>query len=365
MASNGKNKETKKYKFKEGSNPLFPISNKTPNPIKNFSAIKLNFNLDSNKQSKKLSSNYINLNHNSSAIKIYKNGSKAFSSSRPKQGNPLLKFNNSKLTKIKPLEFPKYINDSGIVQKYRNIYNSNKKSNLSVNKERNKTEINLDVDSTKDYIKNINFISPKNLRNSQFINNNNMTYNLKKPAINRNITEINNSNNNSYYNNIIINNNSFLDINHKLSEKNFNLKNEKIERTIKSPKGTNVKLIFNNKNIAVNKKNEDPPIILKRKDSNSLPLSNTSKGNNFKISIDKNIFNGEYKLHLKRSKKNIFTENNNIINNFVNVKNDEKLGFDNSLKTKKKNIHGPEELHFYFIKGIQDGKKTEKDFEKD
>ena len=364
MASNGKNKETKKYMFKEGSNPLFPISNKSPNPIKNFSAIKLNFNIDSNKHSKKYSSNYINLNHNSSAIKHYKGVNKAYSSSRPKQGNPLLKFNNTKLTKIKQVEFPKNINDSEIIQKYRNIYNSNKKSNLSVNKERNKTEINLDIDYTKDYIKNINYVSPKNLRNSQFFNNNNITYSLKKPAMNRNITEMNSSNNNSYYNNIIINNNSFLDINQKLSNKNFNLKTEKIERAIKSPKESNIKLIFNNKNI-FDKKNEDPPIILKRKDnSNSLPLSNTSKGNNLKISIDKNIFNGEYKLHLKRSKKNIFTENN-IINNFVNEKKDEQLGFENNLKEKKKKILCPEELHFYFIKGIQDGKKTEKDFEKD
>ena len=49
----------------------------------------------------------------------------------------------------------------------------------------------------------------------------------------------------------------------------------------------------------------------------------------------------------------------------MNAKKDEILGFENSLKTKKKKINGPEELHFYFIKGIQDGKNTKKDFEKD
>ena len=57
MTLQDKNKDNKKYMFKEGSNPLFPISNKSPNPLKNYSAVKLNIKIDLKKKNKKLSSN--------------------------------------------------------------------------------------------------------------------------------------------------------------------------------------------------------------------------------------------------------------------------------------------------------------------
>ena len=47
------------------------------------------------------------------------------------------------------------------------------------------------------------------------------------------------------------------------------------------------------------------------------------------------------------------------VNNFINIK----KNLQNN--TKKDMIRGPEDLHFYYIVVIQDGKKTEKQFEKD
>ena len=207
---------------------------------------------------------------------------------------------------------------------------------------------------------------------SQIFNKNNNTYNLKKPNNKNNIIEIANSNNNSFYKNIIINNNSSKNINpnsnllnQKKSNNNYYLKTEKYNIGAKTPKESNIKLIFNNKNIN-GKKLEDTPIILKKKDS-SLPLKNNN-GNNLKVSIDKNASNGEYKLHLKKPTKNISNDNNIInmnLNNYINIQKDEKIILENNYKEKKKKINGPEDLHFYYIKVIQEGKETEIGFEKD
>ena len=353
MTSQEKNKDSRKYMFKEGSNPLFPISNKSPNPLKNYSAVKLNIKIDNLKKNYK-KSNYINLNQNykkmienSSALKNYKDINKTYSSSRPKDESQLV---NPNLSKIKPLNFIKNINSSGNLEVYQNI-NNNKKSNLSANKQKNKSEVNLEKNA-KNYKNNINFLSPKNNRNYNLFDNN-KTYSLRKPSLkkNNNIIEINNINSNSYYNNIIINNNSFTQKNSDIY-----LKTDKNNRNIQTPKQSNVKLIFNNKRI-FDKKTNDTPIILKRKDSSSLPLTTTKTGNNLKISIDKNIFNGEYKLHLKKPIRN-FSNGKNAINNYI--KSNKNLTFE---KNKKKKINGPEELHFYFIKGIQEGKLIEKEFE--
>lgn len=377
MTSHKKNNESKKFMFKEVSNPLFPISNKMSNNLNYYSAIKLNLKPDLNKHIKKLASNDINstniqykkLIENASAIKTKKEINKTYSStSRPKEENSnIIQLNNSKLSKIKPLDFSANINNSAISEKYKKNNNNNqKRALLSASKLKNKTNIDLDAYSPKEFKNNINIISPSNLGTSQIFNNNkNNIYSLRKPNINnKNIIGINNSNSNSYYNNIIINNNSstnintnFNLINTKKPNNNYYLKtdmNNNIGTT--TPKESNVRLIFNNKNLT-KKKLEDPPIILKRKDS-SLPLANTNPDNKLKYSIDKNIFNGEYKLHLKKTKKN-YTKDNNYL------KKNEKIIIDDTIKKKKNNIKGPEDLHFYYIQAIQEGKKTELDFEKD
>ena len=317
--------------FKEGSNPLFPILNKTPNLLNYYSAIKLNSKSDLKRPNKRLASNDLNnFQHkkfieNSSGIKILKEINKTYSSSRQKEENPNIKLNNTKPSKITPLDFSPNINDSATkiekIEKNKNNNNSHKRALLSANKIYNKTYINFDM---LDYKNNLNVISPHNLGKSQIFNNNNI-YNLKKPNKN-NIIEITNSNNNSYYKNIIINNNSSKNINpnsklinQKKSNNNYYLKTDKYNIGAKTPKDSSVKLIFNNKNIN-SKKLEDTPIILKKKDS-SLPLKNNNDGNNLKVSIDKNALNGEYKLHLKKL-KNIKNDNNIInmnLNNYINI----------------------------------------------
>ncbi len=374
MNTYGKNNENKKYIFKEGSNPLFPISNKTPNSLNYYSAIKLNIKSDLKKH-KKITSNDIISNfqnkkmiENSSAVKNIREINKTYSSSRAKEDKQIIKLNNSKLSKIRPLDFSSNINDSGIIEKFNNNNNYHKKSLLSANKVRNKSNINLEMTS-RDYRNNLNIISCKNLGNSQILNNNNNAFSLKKTNINKNIIDINSSNNNSYYNNIIINNNSSSNINsnpnlinQKRTNNNYYLKTDTNIRGNKTPKESNVKLIFTNKNI-FGKKLEEQPIILKRKDSSSLPLTNTNTGNDLKISIDKNIFNGEYKLHLKKPKRNVSNENNIInmnLNNYINIK-EEKA----EMKRKRNKLNGPEDLHFYYISFIQEGKLREKEFEKD
>ena len=380
MALNRKNNENKKFMFKEGSNPLFPISNKTPNLLNYYSAIKLNSKSDLKRPNKRLASNDLNnFQHkkfieNSSGIKILKEINKTYSSSRPKEENQNIKLNNTKPSKIKPLDFSPNINDSATkiekIEKNKNNNNSHKRALLSANKIYNKTYINFDE---LDYKNNLNVISPHNMGKSQIFNKNNNIYNLKKPNNKNNIIEITNSNNNSYYKNIIINNNSSKNINpnsklinQKRSNNNYYLKTDKYNIGAKTPKESNKILIFNNKNIN-GKKLEDTPIILKKKDS-SLPLKNNNNGNNVKVSIDKNAFNNEYKLHLKKPTKNITNDNNIInmnLNNYINIQKDEKIILENNYKQKKKNINGPEDLHFYYIQVIQEGKKTEIEFEKD
>ena len=369
----------KKNIFKEGSNPLFPISNKNLNSFQYYSAVNINAKNESNKH-KKLSSNDIitNANHkknidNSSGMRNFKEINKTYSSSRPKEDNQLLKINYSKLSKIKPLDFTGNINNSQVFDKNNN--NKHKKSLLSANKAYNRTNINLEIDASKFFKNNINIISPKNLGNSQVFNKNNHNniYSLRKPNVNKNIIQITNSNNNSYYNNIIINDNSSTNINTNLkinnnkrpANNNFYLLTDKNRIYTKSPKESNVKLIFTNTKI-INKKTDthDGPIILKKKESSSLPLTYTNPGGKKTTSsIDKNILNGEYKLHLKRPKKNNSNENiiNMNVNNFINIKKNLKSNYN----TKKDMIKGPEDLHFYYISVIQDGKKTEKHFEKD
>lgn len=351
MNSHEKNNDIKKYMFKEGSNPLFPISNKTPNPSKNYSASKSNVKLDLKNQNKKLALNCIDSNFNNkknkiepSIIKNYKELNKTYSSSKPKEG--ITNINNLKFSKIKPIDISN-IKDNKIFENYKFIKNQ---KNVNENKEKN----NINGNNIKVYTNNLNINSLKNYNVTNINKNkNNNSYSLRKPNVNKNILERNNSNINSYYSNIILNNNSSTNIYNKNT--NLQIINDRI---LKTPKESNVKLIFYNKNI-FEKKIEDPPIILKRKDS-SLPLKYINAETNLRISTDKIIFNGEYKLHLKKSKKNF--SKNNI---YINMKNVDEDIIIEDFQKKKKQIKGQEDLHFYYVDLIQNGKKKELLFDKD
>ena len=340
MASYRKNKN---FSFKEGSNPLFPISNPNINLINYYSALKLNSKMDLKKQKKKIKSNTNNNSNSQKKIMI--------------ENSPAL--NTSKL-KIKPLDFSTNGNDS---RNYEKII----KENMS----KNQPNLNCNKSHILENKNNINIISPKNIfdksqiLNISNINNKNNIFSVRNPNIYKNVVEINNSNNKSYINNIIINNSS-TNINQNLLTKKpknsnnnskMNINNIDINKT--KEKETNIKLVFKNNNNDTGKKikfdNLDIPVSLNRKDS-PLPFTYTNP-NNLK---EKNVFNGNYKLHLKKQ-RNISDLNDilkmNNINNFMNQ--ELKL---NSNSKKKKKITGPEDLHFYFINVIQDGKKTETEF---
>ena len=161
MTSQEKN-NSKKYMFKEGSNPLFPISNKNPSSLNYYSAVNINYKTESNRHNKKQLSNEIitNLQHKkiidkSSEKKTYKEINKTYSTSRPKEEKQLLKLNISNLSKIKPLDFSSNINinNSQVLDKY-----PHKKSLLSANKAYNKTNINLDIDSSRYFKNNIQLV---------------------------------------------------------------------------------------------------------------------------------------------------------------------------------------------------------------
>jgi hypothetical protein len=267
-----------------------------------------------------------------------------------------------KISKIKQLDCPSNISDNKLM----NIYGkgkSNKKKFLSSNK----TNINLMHNTTRN---NYDIISSKNVLMGTFQKKNNNKNSLRKK--NRKNIEIFDSNNNSYFNNInIIYNNSSTDIN-KIADNNLNTQktnlnsNLKLKTDIKniglnSPKDAKIKLIFKNKNENNGKNSKlDLPMALKRKDS-SLPLTYTNPGNNVKYSIDKKFFDSEKKLYLKRPKRNasnINCEPNLNLDNFVKEKME--------INTKKnKKFKCPEDLHFYYILVIQEGKKDEKHMEKD
>jgi hypothetical protein len=346
MSSFGKNNKNI-YSFKEGNNPLFPKSNKNINLFNYNNALRININSDIMKNNNK------KLNSNISTNLLHK---------RFVENSPM----NSKINilKYKQLDFPSNISDNKLIDIYGKS-KSNKKQYLSSNK----TNIDLIPYTTRNYF---DIISSKNaLGTSQkMINNKNNKYSLRKQ--NRKNKGIFDSNNNSYFNNInIIYNNSSTDIN-KIADNNLNTQktnlnsNLKLKTDIKniglnSPKDAKIKLIFKNKNENNGKNSKlDLPMALKRKDS-SLPLTYTNPGNNVKYSIDKKFFDSEKKLYLKRPKRNasnINCEPNLNLDNFVKEKME--------INTKKnKKFKCPEDLHFYYILVIQEGKKDEKHMEKD
>ena len=350
MSSFGKNSR-KNNSFKEGNNPLFPISNKNNNLYNYNNALKININADILKNNnKKLNSNIsTNLQH-----KIFVENSPVNS--------------KIKISKNKQLDFSSNISDNKLIDIYgkgKSKSKSNKKKYLSSNK----TNINLMPNTTRN---NYNIISSKNiLATPQKINNN-------KNSLRKKNIEIFDSNNNSYFKKINkFYNNSSTDINkiaasNLINQKtnlysNIKLRTDVNYTGLNSPKEGNIKLLFRNKNDNNGKNNNlDLPITLKRKDS-SLPLAYTNPGNNMKYSIDKNIFDSEYKLYLKRPKKNASNENSGInlnLNNFVEGKNIKNLD-NNTKKNKKIKKICPEDLHFYYILVIQEGKKNETQMEKD
>ena len=332
MASYANNK-SKNYSFKERNNPLFPISNQKINLVNYYSALKLKNKMNLKKQTKNINVNtYNNIQY--------------------KKMIETTGLNNPKI-KIKPLEFSSSTNNSQILEKIEKETRNKKEQRLTSNK----TNINFRMNTTRDNMTNKNSMSPQNIFDkSQIININNVNKNNlfknRNQNIYKNIVEINEFNGKPYINNIIINNSS-TNINSSQINNNSKININNIE--INSPKESNVKLIFKNNNINTKKlkiDNLDIPITLKRKES---PLNSTNQ--NFPKS--KNIFNSNYKI-LFKNQRNISDLNDNNINNIIKPE----FKFKNEPK-KKKTINGPEDLHYYYIQVIQEGKQNEIEFEKE
>ena len=369
MTSNGKN-NNKIYIFKEGSNPLFPISNKMPNSSKLYSPTKINQRTDSktHKNFNEINPNlqHKNIKDNISVIKNFNEIKKTYSSSRPKDEGKILNLNLNN-SNIKNLKISPSINNINFLEKNKKNSN-NRKSNLNDTKV-NIKNINLEFNNySKDLKNNINISSSKKLGNSQIFSNNNSIYNMYNINLNKNINELTNTKKVPLFNNILLKDiystynkgNSHI-INQMSYVKNY-LQTDINNKNTNTPKIGNVKLIFNNKYVNGKKLNiNDTPIILRSKES-PFHVTNTNPRDNYKYSLDKNII-GDYKLHIKMPKKNNSKENimhNMNLNNFLNFKKEEKLK--ETYHKNKYKVQGPEDLHFYYILVMQEGKKIQAEF---
>ncbi len=386
MTSYDKNINKKKYLFKENNNLITPLNNNQPKSlnINVFSDLnnknQLNFpNINSkfNKLTPVLQSKQNNNNSHgkNNIIEI----SKAYSLSKQKNENKLNKMMNSKykLSKVISNDLSARINESKILEVYNNKKNTIKTSQLnSFKNETNSTFDNINIfrDSIKINNKSINGLRNLNVKRTNETTSSN---NIKNETSN----------------------------NSNLATKretigNLYMKTDTNKIYINTPKNNNIKLVLPNKNIfdkklVINCKNDDMLVTPFEKKNNQVLLCNTTPDNKLKISLDKtnpNILNEDIKLKIKKQKENKINNNNNT-NNIITIKpsknehliiesignsnnNDpkiinRKLTIDSNkinkdyLKQIKKNklYKCPEELHFYYISVLQEGKKNEFEFE--
>ena len=382
MTSYDKNINKKKFLFKEGNNVKIPLNNNinvfsdlnNKNHI-NFPNINPKFNkitpVSQNKQN----------NNNSHGKNNIMEVSKAYSLSKQKNENKLNKIMNSKykLSKVVSNDLSARIKESKVLDTYNNTKNTIKTSQLnSFKMETNSTFDNIKMfgDSIK-----INNKSLNGLRN----------LNIKRTS------DTTTSCNNNIKNEISPNNSNLATKRETIG--NLYMKTDTNDICLNTPKNNNIKLVLPNKNIfdkklVINCKNDDMLVTPFEKKNNQILLCNTTPDNKLKISIDKknpNILNEDTKLKIKKQKeKNI--NNSNNTNNIITIKPSknehliiESIGNSNNydskiinrkftidsnkvnkdyLKQNKKNKYKcPEELHFYYITVLQEGKKNEFDFE--
>ena len=379
MTSYDKNINKKKFLFKEGNNLKIPLNNNinvfsdlnNKNHI-NFPNINPKFNkitpVSQNKQN----------NNNSHGKNNIVEVSKAYSLSKQKNENKLNKMMNSKykLSKVISNDLSARINESKILEVYNNKKNTIKTSQLnSFKNETNSTFDNINIfrDSIKINNKSINGLRNLNVKRT---NETTASNNIKNETSN----------------------------NSNLATKretigNLYMKTDTNKIYVNTPKNNNIKLVLPNKNIfdkklVINCKNDDMLVTPFEKKNNQVLLCNTTPDNKLKISLDKtnpNILNEDIKLKIKKQKENKIN-NNNYTNNIITIKpsknehliiesignsnnNDpkiinRKLTIDSNkvnkdyLNQNKKNKYKcPEELHFYYITVLQEGKKNEFNFE--
>ena len=186
--------------------------------------------------------------------------------------------------------------------------------------------------------------------------------------------------NNSYIN-IIINDLKYIKSKKNLDNRNQNLlysskKNISNTNSFKFYNTQNLKFINianNNKKMNINNRNKENIYYLKdkrAKSRNNLGEKNLSYGNVYTDIPSINIFQKAPRVK-KVINLNILVPPNNIKKSISNYYNDllcfsnKKLNIniDNEKKGKKEITKGPEEMHWYFVKCIQEGKKVIANFD--
>lgn len=387
MTSYEKNINNKKYFFKEGNNLISPLNNNPQKKSLNINVFtelnnknKVNFpniNPKFNKLTPVIISkqNNTNINHGKNNIT---ETSKAYSLSK-KKNDKLNKFINSKykLSKVISNDLSARINESKILEGYYNTKSTSKTSPLN--------SFKMETNSTFD---NINFIRDSRINNKSL--NGLRNANIKRAT------------NDNTYNNIIKNEISSNDSNlasKRETIRKMYMKTDANDIGLNTPKNNiNIKLVLPNKNffdkkLVINCKNNDilaTPFEGSKK-TNQILLNKTTPENKLKITLEKNDLNAlneEMKLKMKAQKEN--KANNNNIITIKPSKNEhliiESIGNTNSYEqkitnrkftidpnkvskdhlkiTQKNKINKcPEELHFYYISVLQEGKKNEYDLE--
>ena len=381
MTSYEKNLNKNKFIFKIENSQLTPLYNNQPKRLKIFSNIK------SEKKGNfpDITPKYTKLNpvtqniHTSQGINNLTEISKTYSLSKPKNENKSLS-SKYKLSKITSNDLSTRINKS----KISDIYNKKYDNSNSF-----KIETNVTFDNNK-----INILKTSNMINDSIngLRNLNIKNRTKENMYTNNDTYKNNTN--------LINDNSTNNSNSNLATKretigNLYLKTDVNDIYINTPKDNNYKLDNFDKKLVIFKNNEifGTPGGLLRK-NNKILLANTTPENKIKISLDQNkqkILDSSLKLKIKKNKNDDINTNNNSNNittikpsknehiilesinnsntNTKTIKNKftiDSIQFNqDSLIQKKKNKLNkcPEELHFYYITVLQEGKKNEIEFE--
>jgi hypothetical protein len=383
MSSVNKKTNINKYTLKGGNNNLNPINNNQQKCLNNISHLKrdnqVNFPEINAKYNKLTPVLQIKHNNNNSQEKKIVENSKT-SLSRAKKDN---KMNEKyKLSKIISNDLTAKINATRLLDSC-NVTNETFKSS-----QLNSFKLDANI-----FFDNLNKNNYKNLINSNRVDKNN-SINGKKYLSSRKTCDNINSNNDSYYNNNILNDNSTNHSNLESKRETHScVKTEINDYYLKTPKDNNIKLVLPNKNFF------DKKLIIK---SDKNDLFNTPYGF-IRKNNDLLLANGSPEIKLKcpdKKKNKIFTEkiklnainqktNNNNINTIKPSKNEhiilesisnansedsknkrtftinsKELNKNNIKQVKKnKSLKCPEELHFYYITVLQEGKKNEIEYE--
>ena len=384
MSSQDKNLNKEKSIFKQGSNLLSRINNyQQQNSLNIFSNFKkvnnVNFPNINSKINKLVPVMHNKQNSEITGINSVSEISKTYSLSKPKNENNLNKIANSKykLSKIVASELSSNIRTSRILDTYSNAKTTSKTSQSN--------SIKIEINNTSDNKDNLNNLKKSNVINASNSNNNILNLKINKKWINEKI----NSSNDSFYNKII----------KEISSANNSSGNRKKRETIghvhiktdindiytNNPKDKNMKLLFDNKNslgkkLEINTQNSyimATPYNFVRT-NNPIALPNTTPENKLKCSLDKNKKILQNEANANKNNNRILTikpsKNEHIILESIPHVYDSKTiktkftldsieTNQDYLKENKKGKKCPEELHFYYVTVLQEGKKNENSFE--